>query len=45
MKSIAAWFLLLFLAIIIIIAGARGRLGSVIGALVTPSQMVNVPDS
>jgi len=43
MNRLAGWGALLVLGIILIIVGARGRLGSAIGAIVTPSAMADTP--
>lgn len=39
MRKAGVWVLLLAVGIILIVAGARGRIGSVAGALITPSLM------
>ena len=42
MQRFAGWGALLAIAIILMIVGARGRLGSAMGALITPSAMEDV---
>lgn len=39
-RGLRAW-LILVLGIVLIVAGARGRFGSVLGALITPQSMVD----
>lgn len=41
MNKFAAWIILLALALILISAGAQGRLGSVLAALITPSALID----
>lgn len=42
MRKAGAWVILLTIGIILIIAGATGRIGSVMGALITPTQMQDI---
>lgn len=44
MKHAQGWAVLLALGIVLMILGARGRLGSALGALVAPSGMEDVSD-
>lgn len=39
MKNAQGWAVLLALGIMLVILGARGRLGSALGALIAPSAM------
>jgi hypothetical protein len=41
MKKAAGWSILLVIGLILIWAGIQGRVGSVIGALITPGSMVD----
>lgn len=39
----AVWAMLLVLGLLLIVVGWRGRLGSLIGAVVTPAQLIDAP--
>lgn len=41
----ATWAGLLILGILLIVAGWRGRLGSLLGAVITPAQLIDAPTS
>lgn len=45
MQRATVWAGLLVLALLLIVVGWRGRLGSLIGAVVTPAQLIDSPTS
>lgn len=42
MQKAATWGLLLVLGLLLIVVGWRGRLGSLVGAIITPAQLQDV---
>lgn len=44
MRNALGWAVLLGIALILIIAGITGRIGSVLGALITPAQLQDTPN-
>lgn len=45
MQKAATWGMLLVLGLVLIIVGWRGRLGSFLGAVITPAQLIDSPTS
>lgn len=45
MRNALGWAVLLSIALILIICGITGRIGSVLGALITPAQLEDVQTS